>query len=366
MSSDFTGTDIGTQPAPTLDQFSQALRDTASPASDDSGSLADHEAAHAPGASQPADTDEDAPAAASDRGDNGQFKPRHRAASQRADADDVPFIAEHTKRIKDAEARLGADIVRKDGESERVYTLRRRAELLERQSTAPTPQQAAPTPTAPPQPARRQSNAPPMQAFPAYDAFIAIPGLENATYEDYVDARADWRYSIQRHNEREQEATETAQRTERERTAKYAAALPATRQKYADFDTVVRPDLMVNATIVQAIMASEHGPEIAYLLAKDHDLRNGLNADTAEFAVAAVAPMRRYLDSLVAGQRPSTPSTRTAAGPTGAALALAPPPAPRPPTPVRTGTMASADEPPGDDSSLSAHMKAFGPKSARR
>ncbi len=324
------------------------------------GSLSDHEASYSPEARVEPAADDDAPA--DDRAADGRFAKRHRAASQRADADDVPAISEHTKRIKEIEASLGADIARKDGESERVYNLRRRRELLERQSTAPV---AAPTPTAPPQPAPRQI---PQQSqaiqpsFPTSEQFFTA--YPDATWEDYTDARSDWRYELRAQQAREQAAAESAQRTAQERSAKYTAALPAVKQKYPDFDAVVTvPNPYASPTLTQAIMASAHGPDIAYLLAKDPELLAELNADTIEFHASAIAPMRRYLDSLVAGQRSPTPSTRTAAGPTGAALALAPPPAPRPPTPVRTGTIAVPDTPPTDDDmSLSAHERAFLPK----
>ena len=96
-------------------------------------SLAAHEAAHGPeSASDPDATDEA-------RNERGQFKPKRRAQSQRADADDVPAINELTKRLKTIEETHGKDIARKPGESERVYGLRRRAELLERLSTPAAP-----------------------------------------------------------------------------------------------------------------------------------------------------------------------------------------------------------------------------------
>lgn len=338
--------------------------DTSEPRpADDSAlfSIADHESSQAPEAPEPDDT----PAPVDERDARGQFKPRHRAASQRADADDVEAINAQTKRIKDAEARLGADIVKQAGESDRVYTLRRRAELLERQAPAPKATATAPPSTATPQPVQRHSAQPIPETFPAYDAFITIPGCENATYEDYADARADWRYARARESERARDHADKQQQTQAEHMSRYTAALSAAKAKYADFDTVVRADLMVNAPIGQAIMASEHGPEIAYLLAKNDALRAELNAEITDVSPATIAATRRYLDSLVAAQRPTTPPTRTAAGSTGAALALAPPPAPRPPTPVRTGSIAVADTPPDDDEmSLDKHEKHFG--NARR
>jgi hypothetical protein len=317
----------------------------------ESESLSDHEASFSPDAAKRADPDDE-------RNEQGQFKPRHRAQSQRADADDVPAIAAQTKRIKDAEARLGADIVRQDGESERVYNLRRRAEILERQAQAPAP---AKPPAAPIQPPQRPQQAIP-QTFPAYDAFIAMQGQEEATYEDYVDARADWRYALQRAQERQRDAIETQQRTQAERGAAHQSRVTVARTKYPDFDAVVTNDAHIGPVLIDAILSSEHSADIAYYLGKNPTVRLELNAETPDYSVAAVNTTRRYLDSLVASQRSSSPS-RAAAGPTGAALALVTPPAPRPPTPVRTGSIAAPDTPPGDDDmSLSSHEKHYSPR----
>ncbi len=62
----------------------------------------------------------------------GQFKPeRQRARSQQAGKDDVEKINAYTKRIREAEESLGIKVEKQPGESDRVYNLRRRAELLE-------------------------------------------------------------------------------------------------------------------------------------------------------------------------------------------------------------------------------------------
>lgn len=350
-----------------------AVSDPAPPPAADTGSLADHEAAFSPDASRvPAspDPDDDDPPE-SDRRADGTFKPRHRAASQRADADDVPLISEHTRRIKEAEAKLGADIARKPGESDRVYNLRRRAELLERFASgsekpaavsAVVPSQpAAPQPTAPPVLARRPDPVP--QTFPSYEQFIAFEGNSEKTYEEYVDARADWRYAVRREQERAEEAAESALTTRTREIARYNAGVTAAKAKYANWDQVVTADAHVTPTLTAAILASEHGAEIAYYLGTHPDERVALNADTPDPAPtpSAVAALRRYLDSLVAGQRTPAPSSRTAAAPTGSAPAPVAPVAPRPPNPVRTGSIAAPETPPGDDSmSISEHEKHYG------
>lgn len=333
------------------------------PPPEDTGSLSDHEAAFSPDAQRAPAPDPDDEPAESDRRADGTFKPRHRAASQRADADDVPAISEHTRRIKDAEARLGADIVRKDGESERVYNLRRRAELLERFAQAPekpaASPPAAPQPTTPPALARRPDPIP--SEFPEYPEFVAIQGNEEKTYEQYTDARARWNYALLRQQERQAEAAERESRTQAEQIARFHAGVTAAKAKYADWDRVVTADATITPTLHAAILASEHSAEIAYYLGQHPAERAALNADTTDYAPAAVAPLRRYLDALVAGQRSTVSPSRAAAAPTGSALASVPPVAPKPPNPVRTGSIAQADVVPGDDSmSISDHEKHYG------
>lgn len=337
----------------------------------DTGSLSDHEAAFSPDARRApqADPDDDDPQPESDRRADGTFKPRHRAASQRADADDVPAIAEQTRRIKAAEEALGKDIARLPGESDRVYNLRRRADLLERLSkepekSAPAASPSAPAipqPTAPPVVARRQDPVPP--TFPSYEQFIALDGNTDKTYEEYVDARADWRYAVRRAAEREAEAAETFQRTRHEQITRFNAGVVAAKAKYSDWDTVVTVDAAITPTLQAAILSSQDSAEIAYYLGKHPDIRAQLNAENPDFAEAAVPPLRRYLDALVAAQRSPVSPPRTAAAPTGSAPASVAPVAPKPPNPVRTGSIAVADTPPGDDDmSLSAHEKHFAPR----
>ncbi len=309
-------------------------------------SLAAHEAAHSPLRDAP-ERDEE----------TGKFAPkgRRRAQSQQADADDVPAINEQTKRLKALEEAHGKDIVRKPGESERVYNLRRRADLIERGYTRPEPQAAAPTP----QPAPRPSQ-PLAQSFPAYEAFVAMPGYENATYEDYTDARADWRFAIRREQERQQDAAERQQREFSEKATTHQQRVTAAKKTYADWDSVVSNDLPISRVVHDAVLGSQSSADVQYYLGQHRDMLAQLNAESQDYSPSAVAAMRRYLDSLVAAPQRTSPSSRAAAGTTGSALALAPPPAPRPPNPVRTGAVI-ADDPPDDSSqSLAAHEKHFG------
>lgn len=183
------------------------------PAGDEDGSLAAHEAAHGR-----------APVSDDTRAPDGRFK-RRRAASQQAEPDDVPLIHEYTKRLKAAEETAGKDIARKPGESERVYTLRRRAELAERLA-APPKAVEPPAPALQPAPVALQARQPLPATFPAYEAFIAIAGNEGVDYDTYRDIREDWAYQRRRELERQQETAAREAQTAAERAAAHLARLP--------------------------------------------------------------------------------------------------------------------------------------------
>lgn len=333
----------------------------------DSGSLSDHEAAFSPDAQRAqreAPETDDEPA---ERDDRGQFKPRHRAASQRADVDDVPTINAHTKRIKDAEAKLGADIVKQDGESERAFNLRRRAEILERQATPVAvpkheePRAESVVAAAPPRPASEK--------FPAFEVWSEKPDNKDKDWNDYTDERVAHNYAVLREQERREDSAREAEQTARAQWQTYSDGFAAMRAEAPDFDTVLAAlgPTDVSKVVEQATIAV--GAKAAYYLAKHLDELRALTAETLTVSpenpafAATVAATKRYLSTLVATQR--TPP-RTAAAPTGSAPAPDRPIAPRPPNPVRTGSIAEPDTPPdADDQSLSAHEKFFGPKRKR-
>lgn len=341
------------------------------PPTDDGGSLSEHEAAFVT-PETPESTD-DTPAVRDDT--TGRFKPRHRAASQQADTDDIPTINAHTKRIKDAEARLGADIVKQSGESERAFTLRRRAELLERQAAAPAPvaRREEPPPVVAAEPAKPavKPDAPPEKfTFPTWEKFAeAHPTVSYdewelerfAAYDAWKDARsagADISARV-----REALAVERARLTVEE-------AVDAThakgREAYPDFDTVkasgagakvnLGPDDATAFRRVALIYQHPQSEHLQYAIMKDGALAQKLaGLDDISFGLE--------LATIVATQRP--PSPRSAAVSTGSAPAPVRSPAPRPPNPGRTGSMHAADDPPGEDSSLAAH-ESFYVKPARR
>ena len=322
--------------------------------------LAEHDAqygdaARAAAEAAPQGTAEPDPEDAGPRDAKGRFQPRHRAASQAATADDVPTIAALTKRIKDAEAASGADIVAQPGESPRVFELRRRAELAERKVAAPAPVAARPAPPA----------WPVMPAAPA--AAPAKPTPETFPYGTsdpaYLEALADWKIDATltardraraEHDAAQQRAAE-GQRI----AADWQTRVAAAKTKYADFDRValhpdaIIPPILARGTLGEAFVYEDPtGPDVLYYLLTHADESERLRTHGAN-------PMALFRELTLLGQRLTTAPAQAAS--TGSAARLGPPAAPRPPNPVRTGPLMTGDAPPDDDDqSLANHERYFG------
>jgi len=85
-----------------------------------------------------------------------------------------------------------------------------------------------------------------------------------ASYEDFVDARADWR-AEQRIRAHEQ--AKTREQTVREVQQKTQAAVAKAAEKFADFeDVALSPDLAMTPVMAEALLDCENFPEVAYHL----------------------------------------------------------------------------------------------------
>lgn len=285
------------------------------------------------------DTPPDIAAAESDRDEQGKFtrrNRRHRAKDQATPAD-VPRIQELSKQNAELKKQIEAS----------------KAPDAQPVQQAPQPQ-APPVQTAPamPPPARPQTP----QTFPAFDVWLAAQGNTEKTYDDYQDARADWRWQINDALNRAVEANRKALDTRQQKVDAYEAGKVKARTQYADFDALLEKAPNVSGVMVEALLASERSAEIAYHLASHPELATELARDTFQHDPSAFKPMQRLLESYLAPH---------AAAVVGSALALVKPP-PKPPNPTRTQVpMKSGDEPPGDDASFEEHEKAF-PDSRRR
>jgi hypothetical protein len=203
-----------------------------------------------------------------------------------------------------------------------------------------------------PPPARPQTP----QTFPAFDVWLAAQGNTEKTYDDYQDARADWRWQINDALNRAVQENRKALETRQAKIDAYEADKVKARAQYADFDAVVEKAPLVSAVMIEAMLGSDRKADIVYFLGSHPELTAELAKDTFQHDPLAYKPMQRLLESYLAPH---------AAAVVGSALALVKPP-PKPPNPTRTQVpMKSGDEPPGDDASFEEHEKAF-PDSRRR
>lgn len=319
----------------------------------DTGSLADYEAAiHQPAvdgtapAAEPAVEDEtDEPAAEPD-------KPavRHRAQSQQAKADDIVSIAALAKRVAEVEEREGKDITQKDGESNRVFKLRRRAELAERReqaAKAPKPAPHVPRDTPRPVEPKPSDRLPRPQASEIGTKYADYDEFTVALAKHAADEQWESRESERVKQNRQAEAHAESQRIQTAWNAKTAAA----KAKYPDFQAVaLEAPTKILAGSVPDLFILEHkaGADVLYHLQQHGDELDALLTKPALEQIEVLSLLAQRL------------TTTTAADSTGAAPRANSQPAPKPPTPVRGGPSRPADEPPtADDTPLSEHEKAF-------
>src|SRR5712691_4766478 len=322
--------------------------------------LAEHEARYGDAAREAAAA-EPAPEGHADLADagprdaKGRFRQRHHAISQQAAPDDVATIGTLTKRIKDAEAASGADITQQPGESNRVFELRRRAELAERRAApaAPAPRPAPPAALPVMPPAAAAAPAKPNPETFAYGT--SDPAYLDALTEWKVETTLTARERARVEHEAAQQRAAEAQRIE----AAWKVNVAAARAKHADFDALVMqptsniPAILRGGLGEAFVYEDPTGLEVAYHLVTHPE-------DVAPLAAYAGNPMMLFRELTLLGQRLTTPAPVQAAS-TGSAARLSPPAAPRPPNPVRTGPLTTGDPPPDDDDqSLANHERYFG------
>jgi hypothetical protein len=310
-------------------------------------SIADHEATYGKGAKTAVEPE--MPLAE---------RPRHRAKSQQATPRDLEDIATFTKRLREAEEAI--PIERKDGESDRVYQLRRRAEIAELAKTYKT------TPTHVPSKAEPIAVPAPRAAVPPSAGTFAEVEPTLDQFQDKPDPYAAWmRASIayDRRKEAWEENQTNSQKAIVERDRQMVAAhqqrMQTAVQTRPDFQATVAPllDRKLPNPLLKAIAMHEQGPDFVYTLAKDPDLLDDL-------FVAAYGKDPTDDDFVATLQRRLLKHVQPA-GTTGSVAAPPPRIAPRPPNPVRTGPLMTGDDLPGDDASIAEHERVFGRKRRR-
>ncbi len=285
---------------------------------------------------------------------NRDAESRRKAASQRATPEDVAEINRLTRELRETEQRLGD----KDPDatsSPRIRTLKRQLaalKALEAPAPAATPSRTEPTRTLEPRQTRTDATA--TRTKPTEDEI----GTKYQTYGDYVEDLADWKA--------EQRETVAAQkREEAESTERRNSAISAHQQRMAafagtkaDFRTVTAP--LMNQTLppvlLAAILSDDKGPESVYYLAQHPDALDELillteGKDVTDATVATV--QRRVRQHAQAATTGSATVPKPTFNP------------PRPPNPVRTGPTKTADEPPGEGSSIADHKRFYDPNKRR-
>lgn len=323
---------------------------------EDTGSLAEFEQAFHGAGPSPEDEIDDVeldptPVDTRQRNEAGQFvKPKHKAERFQATAKDHELINGFTRRIKEAEALHGKDITQQAGESNRVFELRRRAELAERRAQVAS----VSVPRETPSPIAAKLVETPRTVVSSNEPVVT----EFPDYEAYVKALAKWTVNEER---KAWQAEEVAAR-EREHQATIQSALKtswdgkiaAAKAKYPDFEAVALhapTSIPQDSSIDKWILGHKAGADVLYhLQTHPNEVMQLLALPTEVEQVEALTFLTRRL----------TTPTREATESTGAVPAPVTSSAPRPPTPVRTGPMRPADDPvdPGNVD-LSGFAKAF-------
>jgi hypothetical protein len=249
-------------------------------------------------------------------------------------ADATPATDPETHETPVAERERGADgKFKRNAIQERIDKAVAQQRAAEREAAAlraeveayRTRTQAAP-PASPDQP-----------AAPSYDATKGPELAEFNSYEEWVDARAEWK-AEQKWQRIQADAAERAAKQAHERTiATHTERIAAFAAKTPDyFDKIQEArSLPVSVAMEAAIIASDHGPAIAYFLATHPEEGAQLAYETQGLDASAAAVVRRLLESKVnasqtassgpvaGGYRPNVPAPIK---PVGSAPVVADPP----------------------------------------
>ncbi len=297
-------------------------------------------------------------------------RPPRRAKSHQAEAKDVPEIAALTKQLREAEDAIKVE--RKDGESDRVYQLRKRAEIAKR-AAAPAPVAAQPSAVEPP----ARVAAPVVQQQTAPGAFTEKePTIDQFASE--ADPYSAWQRALGRFDRRK-EAFEASQETAKAsyqaqeqrfhqeinqsieahqtRMATYLGSAPEDVKALYAAEAAKPPHEQIQLPLALrgAIEFHERGAEMITALLKDQNLADELFLLTSGRPVgdprtdSLVATVRRRLLQRISGAASGSPI---------------PPrpfkPAPRPPNPERTVPQTPREPSPSEVAgSLAEHRRQF-------
>lgn len=122
------------------------------------------------------------------------------------------------------------------------------------------------------------------------------------TYDGYIEALQEWKLD-QRDAQREQQRQQAErQQAERAIAEAHGGRVAKAREAHADYDEVLAgvSNLRISEQLHNAIVTSEHGPEIAYTLAKD---------PAEAKRIASLAPARQLVEFAKLELKLETPAT---------------------------------------------------------
>lgn len=220
------------------------------------------------------------------------------------------------------------DLIRRATESDlRAKTLEAQIEALK----ARQPEPAKPAAVEKPAP----SSAP--AAFPSFEAWIAQDGHSDKTFEDFIDARADWRFDQRREAERREAAQREHETTVKtaldawvERREAFAATHPDFLDKTHDFLNRVE----TGTPMGDAIVDSPVGPALALYLAEHPDEVTRIVRLPPVSALRALGKLEARFDP------ESLTSASASAGPAAKTVTTAP----APPMTLRAQSVEPADD----------------------
>lgn len=178
------------------------------------------------------------------------------------------------------------------------------------------------TPVTPP-PVEEVAPAPPAAPDPNEPKEV-----DYATYESFIEARADYRARKAVREELEQRQRADTESRQRQAVAERIKAFEADHPDYREL--VSNPDLQLTPPIAYALQTSEDGPAMAYALAKDVDRYKRIAAMDPAGTFQALGELRAELRMAAQSKPAEAPPLPK------------PPTAPPPPTPVRGGSVAAS------------------------
>jgi len=233
--------------------------------------------------------------------------------------------------------------------------LRQRMEALEK---AQQPAEAKPVYRVPPVPTEDFNEPEPqLEQFAdkddPYGAWMRAQARWDRQKEAHEEGRLHQQAHVQQITRQQQDYWNTVKTTHQQRLMEVIQSNPDAARMLSQARSTVEPPPVLD----YAIMLDEDSASVALFLASHPDLLDDFVLRTAPLPVTeqTVATTRRQLRKMMA-----------TAGTTGSVAPSQPlPNAPRPPNPVRTGTIRTGNEPPGDGSSIADHAKYYGPKTLR-